>query len=194
MLDVVLSALGMMLLLPLLPLFAILIKISSPGPVFFPQERDGKDGKSFLCYKFRTMDPKSRQQKKNGEPNVTTKGDDRIFPFGQFMRDHNLDELPQLYNVLKGDMSLVGPRPYMVVECDYWKEEFDDFKKREQVKPGMSGLAQVNGYRGGILDAEHMRTRLDYDLIYVKSYNIKVDLLIIGRTILNMLKLNTQAH
>lgn len=192
--DLLLALAGIVVTLPFLPVAALVIKLSSSGPVFFKQERKGKGGRPFTCYKLRTMHTYSRQTKKNSDPNITQKGDDRIFKFGQFLRDHNLDELPQLYNVLRGDMSLVGPRPYMVVECEYWKDIFDDFKKREQVKPGLSGLAQVNGYRGGILDEEHMRTRLDYDLIYIKSYGIRIDLMIIAKTVLQMLSLNTNAH
>ena len=192
-LDIGFSMAALVLLLPVLPVFIVLIKCSSSGPVLFKQLREGKDGIPFVCYKFRSMHIQKKKRLKNGLPRITQREDERIFTFGQFMRRNNLDELPQLLNVIKGDMSLTGPRPYMVSECEYWEDIFDDFEMREQIKPGMSGLAQVNGYRGGSLCKKHMRTRLDYDLIYVKSYNMWIDVKIIGRTILQMLRLNTRA-
>jgi len=193
-LDKAFSIIFLILLLLLLPVFAILIKLSSRGPVFFKQKREGKAGKKFSCYKFRSMHISNEEKFDFGTQEIDQKRDHRIFKFGMFMRRNNLDELPQLLNVIKGEMSLVGPRPYMVSECRYWKGVFFDFKKREEIKPGMSGLAQVNGYRGGTLCKKHMRTRLNYDLIYVESYTLWVDIKIIGRTILQMLRLNSKAR
>jgi lipopolysaccharide/colanic/teichoic acid biosynthesis glycosyltransferase len=193
--DIIVSGAGIAFLLPFLPIIIMLIKFSSPGPVFFKQIREGEGGKPFLCYKLRTMHI-GNQEINEDKPDITTKGDSRIFKFGQFLREKNLDEFPQLYNVLRGDMSLVGPRPYMVSETQYWKEEFHsvEFELREQVRPGISGLAQVNGYRGGILDKDHMRKRLEYDLVYVQSYDTALDMKIISKTLSQMIFQNTNAH
>jgi lipopolysaccharide/colanic/teichoic acid biosynthesis glycosyltransferase len=135
-----------------------------------------------------------QKRDRDGKPDITQKGDVRIFWFGSLLRKLNLDELPQLFNVLKGDMSLVGPRPYPVKECAYWNSTFEDFFYRYSVKPGISGFAQAKGYRGGTLDEEHMRKRLDYDLIYVQKNSLVMDLKIIGRTILQMIHLDTNGH
>ncbi|MFH5834374.1 sugar transferase [Halalkalibaculum sp. DA3122] len=192
-LDIMLSGIGVLGLLIVFPFIAFAIKISSRGPVIFKQQRTGVNGKSFTCYKFRTMHILQKRTE-NGEPDITKKGDARIFKFGSILRKLNLDELPQLFNVLKGDMSLVGPRPYPVKECAYWNSSFEDFFYRYSVKPGISGLAQVKGYRGGTLDEEHMRKRLDYDLIYVQKSSFGLDMKIIGRTILQMIHLDTNGH
>ena len=106
----------------------------------------------------------------------------------------NLDELPQVLNVLKGDMSLIGPRPYQVEECAHWNNMYNDFYYRYAVKPGISGLAQVRGYRGGTLDEGHMRKRLDYDLVYVEKQCLGLDLKILGLTIFKMIHLDTDGH
>ena len=174
---------------------AIAIKCSSRGRVLFKQERVGKDGCIFQCYKFRTMhDRLSRPN--NGIPNITQEEDDRIFRVGQWLRFSNLDELPQIINVLKGEMSLVGPRPYMKNEDKHWERVFDDksYELRRSVRPGITGLAQINGYRGGTLDVEHMRTRLMFDLLYINSYHLRSDLVILWKTLLSMLKFDTGAH
>ena len=192
-LDIILSSIGVLGLLLVYPFIALGIKLSSRGPVIFRQQRTGINGNPFTCYKFRTMHVLDKRNR-NGQPDITQKGDVRIFWFGSLLRKLNLDELPQLFNVLKGDMSLVGPRPYPIKECAYWNSTFDDFYYRYSVKPGISGLAQVRGYRGGTLDEEHMRKRLDYDLIYVQKSSLGLDLKIIGRTILQMIHLDTNGH
>ncbi len=191
--DIVLSVIGLVSLGLVFPFFGLGIKINSSGPVFFKQKRTGLNGVEFGCYKFRTMhlvDLKSEV----GKPVVTKKGDKRIFRFGSFLRKTNLDELPQLINVLKGEMSLVGPRPYPVEECRHWNNVFDDFYYRYLVKPGITGLAQVSGFRGGNLDEEHMRERLDKDLSYVENKSFSLDIKIIYSTIIQMLMFKTNAH
>jgi len=177
----------------LYPAIALGIKLSSRGPVLFKQPRTGKNGRVFHCYKFRTMHL-VQHTSKNGKPVVTKKGDNRIFAFGQFLRKMNLDELPQIINVLKGEMSLVGPRPYPVQECAYWNETFDDHYYRYSLKPGITGFAQAKGFRGGTLNDNLMRKRLDYDLIYVEKNNLKMDLKIIWMTVTCMLAFKTNAH
>lgn len=192
-LDVCLALIGLLPLVLLMPVIFLGIKFSSRGPIFFAQKRTGVNGRSFTCYKIRSMhvfyDAPSHKK-----PALTQKKDIRIFKFGSWLRKSNLDELPQLWNVLKGDMSLVGPRPYMEDECSYWNNKFDDFYYRYAVKPGISGLAQVKGLRGGTFDENHMRARLNWDLIYVEKQSFWLDLKIIGGTVLQMLNFNTKAH
>ena len=191
--DLVLSFIGCVIFVLVYPLFALGIKLSSKGPVIFKQQRTGQNGEEFTCYKFRTMH-QLNLRRIDGKPVVTEEGDKRIFWFGSMLRKTNLDELPQIINVLKGDMSLIGPRPYPVDECKHWNNTFDDFYCRYAVKPGISGYAQVEGFRGGTLDEEHMRNRLDKDLVYVEKQSLWLDLLIITHTVLQMLKLETNAH
>lgn len=192
-LDILFATIGLVPLVLMLPFLYLAIKLSSRGPVFFKQPRTGKNGKAFMCYKIRTMHM-FYDNPNNDKPALTQKGDVRIFAFGQFLRKSNLDELPQLFNVLKGDMSLVGPRPYMEEECAYWNKKFDDFYYRYAVRPGLTGLSQVNGLRGGTFDEDHMRQRLNHDLIYLEKQSLWLDLKIIFRTVLQMLHLKTNAH
>jgi putative colanic acid biosynthesis UDP-glucose lipid carrier transferase len=192
-LDVTLACMGLFPLLLLSPILAIGIKLSSRGPIFFRQQRTGQNGESFRVWKVRTMHMYITPSK-NEKPALTQKKDPRVFKFGSMLRKSNLDELPQLFNVLKGEMSLVGPRPYMEDECTYWNERFDDFYYRYAVKPGITGLAQVKGLRGGTFDEDHMRRRLDWDLIYVEKQSLWLDIKIITGTVLQMLHLKTNAH
>ncbi len=194
-LDLFVGLFGMIVFLILTPFVALGIKLSSKGPVFFTQKRTGRNGKIFTCYKFRTMvvgekgpDPET------GVPDITVRGDNRIFTFGKFLRFTNLDELPQILNVFKGDMSLVGPRPYPVEECTYWNSMFDDFYYRYAVKPGITGFAQVKGYRGGTLNKELIRKRTDYDLIYTQKNSLLFDIKTIILTVTQMVNLRTNGH
>lgn len=191
--DLVLASVGFLFYMILYPFIALGIKLSSKGPVIFKQERTGQNGKKFTCYKFRTMH-QLNLRRIDGKPVVTKEGDKRIFKFGTLLRKTNLDELPQIINVLKGDMSLVGPRPYPVDECKHWNNTFDDFYYRYAVKPGISGYAQVTGYRGGTLDEDHMRKRLDKDLVYVRKQSMLIDFNIIFRTLKQMVYSETNAH
>jgi len=193
-LDIIGSMFGLLVFVILYPFIAAGIKISSKGPIFFIQDRTGKNGKVFKCYKFRTMHIGITKRGKDNEPIVTEEGDRRIFSFGRFLRISNLDELPQILNVLKGDMSLVGPRPYPVEECRHWRTTIPNFELRYAVKPGLTGWAQVTGYRGGNLNLKHMVFRLKRDFKYIESYCLLLDLKIIGRTIKQMLRRQTLAH
>lgn len=192
-LDLGLGSIGMLVFVCMYPFIALGIKLTSRGPVLFKQPRTGYKGEIFYCYKFRTMQTVSRQQK-NGKPVVTQQGDIRIFPFGKFLRKANLDEFPQMINVIKGEMSLVGPRPYPVEECGYWDEVFEDHYYRYTVPPGVTGYAQVNGYRGGTLDEESMRERLDYDLIYTEKNKLSMDLNITLKTAVQMVTRKVNGH
>ena len=191
--DLVLGGIALIFCLILFPFIALGIKLSSKGPVFFKQKRTGQNGITFICYKFRTMRNNSIKTT-NGKPDITVEGDGRIFPFGKLLRLLNLDELPQIINVLKGEMSLVGPRPYPVEECAYWNSTFDDFFYRYAVKPGITGFSQVKGFRGGTYSVLHMRKRTDYDLIYVQKNTFFMDLYIIMKTVTKMINLDTNAH
>ena len=175
------------------PFIALGIKLSSKGPVIFKQLRTGRNGKEFVCYKFRTMH-QINLRRIDGKPIITKKGDRRIFSFGRFLRKTSLDELPQIINVFKGEMSLIGPRPYPVNECAYWSHTFNDFYYRYAVKPGITGLAQTYGYRGGTLDQDHMRQRLEYDLTYVEECSVATDLKIVGKTFVQIVRPSANAH
>lgn len=191
--DLVVGSVALIGFVMLYPVIAIGIKLTSKGPVLFKQPRTGKNGNIFFCYKFRTMHVVHKKAV-NGQPVVTQKGDNRIFTFGQFLRKTNLDELPQILNVIKGDMSLVGPRPYPVEECAYWNQKFEDHYYRYILKPGITGFAQAQGYRGGTLDEELMRKRLDFDLIYVEKSTFAFDLRIIYKTVKRMVVRETNGH
>lgn len=181
--DIVLSAGALIALAPTLLLLAIAIKLSSPGPVLFRQWRTGRNGVPFRIYKFRTMrtdacDPTGVRQVTAGDPGVT--------PLGQFMRSRSLDELPQLINVLKGDMSLVGPRPHaigMKAAGMLYEDLVPYYRLRHAVRPGLSGWAQANGLRGPTTDAESSRSRIDHDLAYIQNQSLALDLKVIWMTI-----------
>ena len=170
-LDICISLLAIMLLLPVFAIIIIAIRVSSKGSAVFKQERAGKDGTPFTFYKFRTMkldvDPFGSSPKSGDDPRLTRTG--------KFLREHSLDELPQLFNILKGNMSMVGPRPLYVSQMAEWNERQ---KKRLLVKPGLTGLAQISG-RGGLKREE----KLELDVQYVETANLWVDLKIIVKTI-----------
>lgn len=172
--DVVMSAVGLLILSPLLLILALGVKLSSPGPVFFKQERVGLNRKKFSMLKFRSMVV-------NNESDTawSKKGDDRRTKFGAFIRKTSLDELPQLINVLKGDMSLVGPRPELPFFVDQFREEIPLYMVKHQVKPGITGWAQVNGYRGDT----SIRKRIELDLWYIDNWSPLLDLRILFMTV-----------
>ena len=149
-----------------------------PGRIFFLQKRTGIEGSTFICYKFRTMKP-------NGDADLLQAydGDPRITPFGKFLRDTSLDEMPQFWNVLKGDMSIVGPRPHMLLHTSEYEKLIPQYVQRLAVRPGITGWAQVNGLRGETENIDKMRKRVEYDIWYIRNWSIGLDLKIIFRTI-----------
>jgi putative colanic acid biosynthesis UDP-glucose lipid carrier transferase len=178
----------------LFPLIGLIIKLTSKGPVIFKQERWGKDDKSFILYKFRTMYEEPERTNMDTDSLRTMKGDPRITTFGKFLRKMSLDETPQFWNVLKGDMAVVGPRPLpspMNVES---ANKIDLYVLRHIVKPGLTGWAQVNGYRGGISIKKHIQERFQYDLWYIENWSFWLDVEIIFLTIIRTLKGDPNAY
>ncbi len=159
---------------------AIAIKLSSPGPVFFVQERTGYKGKTFKCLKFRTM-----RVNDDADSKQATRNDDRTTRLGAFLRKTSLDELPQFINVFLGDMSVVGPRPHMLKHTDQYAKLVDLYMVRHIVKPGVTGWAQVNGYRGITDELWKMQKRVEYDVWYIENWSFLLDLKIICRTVYN---------
>lgn len=170
--DIVGSLVGIMVLLPLMFLISVLILITSPGPLIFSQERVGLHNKTFRMYKFRTMEVQSPEEEKKA---WTVKNDPRVTSFGRFLRKTSLDELPQLFNILMGNMSLVGPRPERPFFVEKFREEIPRYMVKHQVRPGLTGWAQVNGYRGDT----SIRKRIDYDLYYIENWSIGLDIKIL---------------
>ncbi|MCK3685161.1 exopolysaccharide biosynthesis polyprenyl glycosylphosphotransferase [Maribellus sp. YY47] len=162
----------------LLPIVAIAIKLSSRGPVFFKQQRTGINNRTFYCYKFRSMKPS-----KEADTLQASADDDRITPIGHFMRKTNIDELPQFFNVLIGDMSVVGPRPHMLKHTEEYAELIDYYLVRHYVKPGISGWAQVKGYRGETKKLSAMQNRVNADMEYIRNWSFAWDLKIIWLTV-----------
>jgi putative colanic acid biosynthesis UDP-glucose lipid carrier transferase len=176
------------------PLLALLIKISSPGPVFFKQERWGIKNKRIVCYKFRSMVKESRDVDENGHYQQAKCDDPRITQLGRFLRRSNLDELPQFINVLKGEMSMVGPRPHPTPMNLEAKDSIRHYQMRHLVKPGISGWAQVNGFRGETSDQNLLQQRVEADIWYIENWSFLLDLKIIGLTIWLMLKGDPRAY
>jgi putative colanic acid biosynthesis UDP-glucose lipid carrier transferase len=177
--DIVLSLVILLVISPLLVAIAIGVKLSSPGPVIFKQRRNGLDGHEITVYKFRTMTAQD-----NGSVVVQARRNDpRITRFGAFLRRTSLDELPQFFNVLQGQMSIVGPRPHAVAHNELYREAIKAYMVRHKVRPGITGWAQVNGLRGETETVERMQARVEYDIAYLRNWSVWLDLRIIGRTI-----------
>lgn len=176
------------------PVIIILQKLLNPGPVFYKAVRWGRNGQEFTCYKFRSMVPESQNVNGNGEHNHTTKSDVRITKFGRFLRRSNLDELPQFWNVLKGEMSLVGPRPHDVQENIEIKDKIRSYMWRHIAKPGITGWAQIHGLRGGTSDIELMRKRTEYDIWYIENWSVWLDIQILALTVWRTLKGDPSAY
>ncbi|NSL85360.1 undecaprenyl-phosphate glucose phosphotransferase [Chitinophaga solisilvae] len=168
-------------------LIALLIKISSRGPVIYKQERWGLKNQRLTCYKFRTMVPNS-EWNSSGQFMLTMRNDPRITLVGRFLRKTNLDELPQFINVLKGDMSFVGPRPLATAEHMELKEKVSHYMVRHYIKPGITGWAQINGCRGNLSDPEQMQKRINLDIWYLENYSLWLDCQIIFQTFVSMIK------
>jgi putative colanic acid biosynthesis UDP-glucose lipid carrier transferase len=176
------------------PVIFILQKLFNPGPVLYKAPRWGRNGEEFMCYKFRSMVPQSKNVNENGKHQHTTKTDKRITKFGGFLRRTNLDELPQFINVLKGEMSIVGPRPHDVKENIEIRNKIKSYMWRHISKPGLTGWAQVNGYRGGTDDIDLMRKRTEYDIWYIENWSIWLDIQIIVLTAWHMIKGDPHAY
>jgi undecaprenyl-phosphate galactose phosphotransferase/putative colanic acid biosynthesis UDP-glucose lipid carrier transferase len=182
--DVVMAALGLLLLLPTLVVAAVAIKLDSPGPVIFRQARRGFNGKSFVILKFRTM----TVQEDGAHVVQATRNDSRVTRIGRFLRESSIDELPQLWNVLKGDMSMIGPRPHALAHDNYFEALLRDYAFRHHVKPGITGWAQCNGARGAMPTVEHAAERVKLDLWYITNWSPWLDLLILIKTIFEILR------
>ena len=178
--DRVLAALILLCASPVLLAVAIAIKIDSRGPVFFRQERMGWTGESFRIWKFRSMHV---HQPENGVVKQAQKNDPRLTRVGAFIRKTSLDELPQLFNVLTGEMSLVGPRPHALQHDTLYSQDIVDYFARHNIKPGMTGLAQVRGFRGETKDIEQMIQRVDSDIEYINNWSLWLDFVILVRTL-----------
>jgi len=170
-------------------IIALLIKINSKGPVLFRQKRLGRDRKEFWCLKFRSMYVNKESDKK-----MATKGDSRITPIGAFLRKTSLDEFPQFWNVLMGHMSIVGPRPHMTVQNAQYQEIINNYLVRQLIKPGITGWAQVNGYRGEIESDLDIKNRVSYDIFYLENWSFFLDIKIIYLTVWNIFKGEEKAY
>ena len=182
--DFVLASLILVLISPLMLAIAAGVKLSSPGPMLFKQRRYGVDGRKIVVYKFRSM-----TVAEDGDVvRQATKNDARITPFGGFLRRTSLDELPQFINVLQGRMSVVGPRPHAVAHNELYRKLIRGYMIRHKVRPGITGLAQVNGYRGETETVEKMKARIEFDLTYLRSWSLLLDLQIILKTVVVVLR------
>ena len=188
--DIILSIIVIVGVLSwLTPILAIFIKLESRGPVFFKQRRNGLDYKEFYCYKFRSMRP-------NPEAHLyqIRKNDPRVTRVGKIIRKTSIDELPQFINVLKVKLSVVGPRPHMVSHTHMYAKRIDKFMVRHFIKPGITGLAQVSGYRGEVEDDNHIINRVKYDIFYLENWSLFLDIKIVFQTIYNALRGEEKAY
>jgi putative colanic acid biosynthesis UDP-glucose lipid carrier transferase len=187
--DIVFSLLVIVFLLSwLIPLLALLIKLESKGPVFFRQGRPGMDEEEFYCYKFRSMQVNGFTEKE------ASKNDPRVTKMGKFMRKTSMDELPQFFNVLLGDMSVVGPRPHLWSQNKAYASKIKKYMVRHYVKPGITGLAQVKGFRGEIETEDDMVNRIKFDVFYIENWSLIMDIKIIFQTVFNIFKGEDKAY
>ncbi|MFT4248568.1 MAG: undecaprenyl-phosphate glucose phosphotransferase [Pseudomonas sp.] len=182
--DSLVAGIAVLLLSPLYLLLAIGVKLSSPGPVFFRQSRNGLGGKEFKMLKFRSM---RVHQEHSGQVTQATRDDPRVTPFGAFLRRTSLDELPQFFNVLGGSMSVVGPRPHAVAHTNQYERRIQRYMQRHYVKPGITGWAQVHGFRGETRELRDMKKRVQYDIDYIRRWTPWLDIKIIVMTALKVL-------
>lgn len=178
--DRLIASIALLLLSPIMLITALMIKRESKGPVFFRQPRTGWDGKEFLIWKFRSM--RVEQPEEDGTVKQATRDDPRITRVGRFIRKTSIDELPQLFNVLVGQMSLVGPRPHAVQHNQEYSKRITAYLARHRIKPGITGLAQVRGYRGETKELHQMEKRVEYDLEYINNWSLWRDLTIMAKT------------
>jgi putative colanic acid biosynthesis UDP-glucose lipid carrier transferase len=182
--DRMLAALGLLLLSPVFAFIAAWIKLDSKGSVFFRQQRYGMDGQVFHVWKFRSM---SQDASASGNVVQATKNDMRVTKVGAFLRKSSLDELPQLLNVLDGTMSLVGPRPHARAHNEHFRKLIPGYMLRHKIKPGMTGLAQIRGFRGETDTLDKMESRIESDLDYMRNWSLGMDFLIMVRTPLSLI-------
>jgi putative colanic acid biosynthesis UDP-glucose lipid carrier transferase len=182
--DIVLAFVILVMLLPIMLVIGIAVKLGSPGPMIFSQRRYGLGGEEIIVYKFRSM----TVCEDGGAIQQARQGDRRVTRLGAFLRKTSLDELPQFINVLQGRMSIVGPRPHAVAHNEMYRKLVTSYMVRHKVKPGITGWAQVNGYRGETETVDKMQKRIDYDLEYLRNWSLRLDLDIILKTVLVVLK------
>lgn len=187
--DIIVSLFVCLCMLPFIPIIALIVKIQSPGPVFFKQARTGLNGRTFLCYKFRSMHINSA-----ADLQQATLDDPRKFPFGQFMRKCNIDEFPQFFNVLRGDMSIVGPRPHMVHHTEVYSALIEKYMVRHFSKPGITGYAQVSGFRGETKELWQMEERIRRDIWYIENWTFWLDIRIIFMTAGSLFRPDQKAY
>jgi len=188
--DILMSSLVVVLLLSwLTPLLGLLIRIESKGPIFFKQKRNGLGYKEFYCYKFRSMRPNSTKANGWVKPN-----DARVTKIGKFIRKTSIDELPQFFNVFLGEMSVVGPRPHPVSHTEMFVGKIDKFMVRHLVKPGITGLAQISGFRGEVETDHDIINRVKYDIFYIENWSILLDIKIIIQTIFKAIEGDKKAY
>ena len=188
--DIIFSLVIILFILSwLVPLLALLIRLESKGPTLFKQEREGLGGYHFVCYKFRSMKVNEHSDKKHA-----TKNDVRVTRVGAFMRKTSIDELPQFFNVFMGDMSVVGPRPHISTFSEEYQKEIDNYMERHAVKPGITGLAQISGYRGEVTKSSDIKNRVRFDIFYIENWSLLLDLRIIIQTVINVFKGEEKAY
>jgi len=188
--DIMFSLFVILFVFPFVfPLLGVMVRLSSKGPIFFRQLRSGKNNKCFYCYKFRTMVVNDSSDKLQA-----VKNDMRVTRLGKFLRKSNLDELPQFFNVLKGDMSVVGPRPHMIFHTEQYSKIINRYMVRHLVKPGITGWAQVNGYRGNTNETRLMEKRIEHDMWYLENWNLWLDIKIVLMTTLNVFRGEKNAY
>jgi putative colanic acid biosynthesis UDP-glucose lipid carrier transferase len=173
----------------LYPILALLIKLESPGPVIFKQGRSGRNNTNFYCYKFRSM-----RVNEDSHLKQASKDDNRITRIGRILRKTSLDELPQFFNVLLGNMSVVGPRPHMLKHTEHYRELVDQYMVRHYMKPGITGWAQVNGYRGETNELELMEKRVEHDIWYLENWSALLDVKIVALTVINIFRGEKNAY
>jgi putative colanic acid biosynthesis UDP-glucose lipid carrier transferase len=188
--DILISGLVVSLILPpLAVLVAIFQRCQSPGPLFFLQTRSGRSSKPFRIIKFRTMSPTN-----NSPARQATRNDERVYHFGRWLRKTGLDEIPQFFNVLRGEMSVVGPRPHMIVHNRRFEEIMASYRVRAFIKPGITGIAQVSGYRGEARTDSEILERVKLDIAYVENWSLWQDFVIVFKTFLQVVKPHHSAY
>lgn len=189
-LDLIVSLLVTIFFLSwLIPIIGLIILLESGRPIFFKQLRTGKNKKPFYCWKFRSM-----KKNKDSDLKQATRSDDRVTKFGKFLRKSSLDEFPQFINVLRGEMSLVGPRPHMLKHTTDYSKVVDEYMVRQFIKPGITGWAQINGYRGEITNPEQIKMRVNKDLWYLENWTLWLDIKILFLTIYYIIKIDKNAY